>query len=342
MNPTTKKKFTALKAAMAKTYGVGSVEEQFSISPSKEQTLQDKIVEKSTFLQKINVIPVDDMEGETILGSVSSGISGRTDTTVDGNERTPRNVLDLEANGYKLHKTNSDVAIRYNTLDAWAKFKDLAERYQNYVQAAIANDREIVGWRGESAAATTDKTTYPLMQDVNKGWMQQVRERKPSQILLKGAVEGEIRIGPGGDFENLDMAVNDILQGIPEHKRKDLVALIGSDLIARERSVLFKAVGGKPTEKNAMTTAMSTIGGLEWETPSNFPPRAIVITSYKNLSIYVQSGKWRRKIDDNEKKDQVEDYNSRNEGYVVEDLEKFAAVEFKNVKVPNAAGDGWV
>jgi hypothetical protein len=41
---------------------------------------------------------------------------------------------------------------------------------------------------------------------------------------------------------------------------------------------------------------------------------------------------------DNPKRDQVEDYNSRNEGYVVETPEKFVAVEFSKVKLPTGAG----
>ena len=56
-----------------------------------------------------------------------------------------------------------------------------------------------------------------------------------------------------------------------------------------------------------------------------------------------QEDTWRRQVEDNPKKDRIDDFNSRNEGYVVEVLEQFVALEFKddNVKVPNAAGDGW-
>jgi hypothetical protein len=45
-------------------------------------------------------------------------------------------------------------------------------------------------------------------------------------------------------------------------------------------------------------------------------------------------------VEDNPKKDRVEDYNSRNEGYVVETPERFVAVEFDNVKLPDGAS-GW-
>lgn len=132
---------------------------------------------------------------------------------------------------------------------------------------------------------------------------------------------------------NLDVAVHDLLQGIPSFLRQNLVALIGTDLIAQEKATLMAAVGGKPTEKTLAQLSLATFGGLPWETPSNFPARGLVITSLDNLSIYQQDGSWRRQIVDNPKKDRVEDYNSRNEGYVVETPEKLVAWEFNNVKL---------
>jgi len=51
------------------------------------------------------------------------------------------------------------------------------------------------------------------------------------------------------------------------------------------------------------------------------------VTSLKNLSIYWQDTSWRRQQIDNPKKDQYEDFNSRQEGYVVEIEEKAALIE---------------
>lgn len=339
MRESTRKKFDTLCSRMAATYGVPSVRQQFSVSPTIEQRLQDAIVERSTFLPKINTIPVDDLEGETLLGSATGPVSGRTDTSAD-KERTPRNVLGLKPYRYKLVQTNTDVYLRYATMDAWSKFPDMGDRYSRYVQERMANDRELVGWHGRSAAADTDLEAFPLMQDVNKGWMQYMRENLPGNILSGGETAGEIRIGAGGDWANLDIAVHDLLQGIPTYMRQNLVALIGTDLIAQEKAALFAVVGGKPTEKALLGNALTTFGGLAWDTPSNFPGRGLVVTSYDNLSVYLQNGSWRRKVEDNPKKDRVEDYNSRNEGYVVETPERFVAVEFDNVKLPDGAS-GW-
>lgn len=344
MSPNTEAKLEHLFSLLAQGYGVPSekVVKGFSVTPSAEQRLQDAIVEKSEFLQLINVVTVSEMIGENVLAGASGPVSGRIDTSVDGAERTPRDVLGLDKHTYELHQTNSDVYIRYNTLDVWAKFKDFAERYVRYVQERIASDRELVGWHGVSAAATTDLTANPLLQDVNKGWMQYMREKRPANILTQGALApGEIRIGKDGDFLNLDHAVSDLLQGIPKYLRKNLMVLVGDELVSAEHAGLYKAIGGTPSEKVLATQSMSLMGGQPWMTPSNFPGRGLVVTPLSNLSIYVQEGSWRRKVEDAPKKDRVEDYNSRNEGYVVETPEQLVALEFDNVKLPSADGTAW-
>lgn len=339
MNQLTRVQFNLLCEQLAKGYSVASVTQQFAIEPSVAQKLNDKIVEQGTFLQKINVVPVSEMTGENIFGAANSPVSGRTDTRGE-NERKAKDLLGFTSYKYHLYQTNSDVAMRYATMDAWAKFPDLAARYSRYVQERIANDREIIGWFGLSAAENTDLATNPMMQDVNKGWMQYMRENKPTNILTGGKNANVIRFGEGGDYACLDLLVHDLLSALPEYLQKGLYAFVGKDLIAKEKGALFAATGGKPTEKTLMAQSMAHFGGLPWETPSNFPARGVVVTSHDNLSLYYQDNSWRRKVEDNPKKDRVEDYNSRNEGYVVENPEKFVAVEFDNVELPDGEG-GW-
>ncbi|MBI9109899.1 phage major capsid protein, P2 family [Maridesulfovibrio ferrireducens] len=340
MNSHSRKQYSALQANLAKGYGVQNVTEQFTVEPSVEQRLQDKIVEQSTFLQKINVITVDEMTGQNILGYANGPASGRTDTSGD-KERVPVNLLGMDSNIFTLHQTDSDVYMLYSHLDAWAKFHDFQERYARYVQARIANDREVIGWNGVSAAADTNITTYPLMQDVNKGWLQYMREKRAANILAEGgSVAGAIKVGTDGDFKSIDHIVADLKQGIPKWLRKDLVALVGDELVGTESTGLYKAIVDDPVKKLAATASLEKFGGLPWETPSNFPGRGLVITSYSNLSIYTQSGSWRRNLKDKPEKNRVEDFNSRNEGYTVENTEAFVALEFDNVLISDGAG-GW-
>lgn len=328
-------KFSTLALAIAATYAVESVREEFNVTPAIAQTLNEKITLSSAFLQRINVLPVTEIKGEKVMLGVNGTVTGRTDT--NNADRVARNVLGLDGQGYELFETHSDVSLKYATIDAWAKFKDFAQRYAAAVQKQIGLDRIMIGWNGTSVAATTDRVANPLLQDVNKGWMQIAREQAPQQVLAQGAVTaGKIKIGATGDYKNLDALVFDVSLMIDEEFRDggDLIAIVGRDLLAHEKGKLYAAQGSTPTEKERieMAQVVATYGGLPTFTCPHFPSKGVVVTSWDNLSIYFQDSSWRRQIVENPKRSQVEDYNARNEGYVIEQLGKFAAIEAANVE----------
>ena len=89
MRQNTRLKFNQMCDKLAASYGVPSMNVQFAVEPTLQQRLQDKIVEQSTFLPKINIVPVDELAGENVLGSASGPVSGRSDTTKDSVERVP-------------------------------------------------------------------------------------------------------------------------------------------------------------------------------------------------------------------------------------------------------------
>jgi P2 family phage major capsid protein len=328
-------RFSTLALAIASTYAVETVREEFNVTPTHAQTLNEKITLSSAFLQRINVIPVSEIKGEKVMLGVNGSVTGRTDTS--NTDRVARNVLGLDGNGYELFETHSDVGLKYATIDAWAKFKDFAQRYATAVQKQIGLDRIMIGWNGTSVAATTDRVANPLLQDVNKGWMQIAREQAPQQVLTQGTVTaGKIKLGATGDYKNLDALVYDVSLMIDEEFRDggDLIAIVGRDLLAYDKGKLYAAQGGTPTEKERLEMAqvVSTYGGLPTFTCPHFPSKGVVVTSWDNLSIYFQDSSWRRQIVENPKRSQVEDYNGRNEGYVIEQLGKFAAIEAGNVE----------
>ncbi len=328
-------KFSALAVAIATTYGVETVREEFNVTPTHAQTLNEKITHSSTFLSRINVIPVSEIKGEKVMLGTSGTVTGRTDTSTA--DRVARNVLGLDGQGYELFETHSDVALKYASIDAWAKFPNFPQRYSAAVQKQIALDRIMIGWNGTSAAATTDRVANPLLQDVNKGWLQIAREQAPEQVLAQGAkVAGKIQIGATGDYANLDALVHDVSLMIDEEFRDggDLIAIVGRELLAHDKAKLYAAQGDTPTEKERieMAQVIATYGGLPTFTCPHFPGKGVVVTSWDNLSIYFQDTSWRRHIQENPKRSQVEDYNSRNEGYVIEQLGKFAAIESANVE----------
>lgn len=336
MRNNTRLKFSALTAAMAATYGVKSVATNFTATPTIEQSLSDKIVAQSDFLQRINVMGVDDQEGEKVLGSVTGLLGKRTNTSAG--DRQTADLLSLDGNGYRCEKTEYDVHMLYATLDAWAKFPDFNDRFMDYVRKAIAQARIKTGFHGVSVDAVTDGGANTNGEDVNKGWLQHLREyNSGAQMFDEGSVANRIRLGGAGDYANLDAMVFDTLQMVGDAHRDgtDLVAIMGRDLLAYDKTQLYTGQGATPTEKerveaNAVTR---TYGGLPSVSVPFMPARGLLITSWDNLSLYYQNGAVRQKIEDNAKRDRVEHYNTINEAYVVEDLEKAAGIEFANVKL---------
>jgi len=288
------KQYAELQEAYAEAYGVESSARMFSVEPTIAQELNDAITAKADFLERINVTPVSEIKGEKVFIGVNGPVTGRTNT-----KTTDREAKDASA---------------------------LAA-----VQKRIAQDRIVIGFHGTHAAPQTDLEKFPKLQDVNKGWLQQLREQAPQQVLKEGATAGKVTLGAGGDYANLDALVHDTKQMVDEILREDgdLVAIIGTDLLAADKAKLYTKQGDTPTEKERIENAqvIATYGGLPAFSVPNFPVNAVLVTSWDNLSIYFQDTSWRKQTIENPKRSRVEDYNSRNEGYVIEQLEKIAFTE---------------
>ena len=323
------KQYAELQEAMAEAYGVERSSRMFSVEPTIAQELNDAITAKADFLERINVVPVSEIKGEKVFIRVNGPVTGRTNTKTT--DREAKDASALENTLYELADTQSDVGLPYAKIDAWAKFPDFKDRYSAAVQKRIAQDRIVIGFHGTRAAIQTDLAANPKLQDVNKGWLQQLREQAPQQVLKEGAVAGKVTLGADGDYANLDALVHDTKQMVDEILREDgdLVAIIGSDLLAADKAKLYTKQGDTPTEKERIENAqvIATYGGLPAFSVPNFPVNAVLVTSWDNLSIYFQDSSWRKQTVDNPKRSRVEDYNSRNEGYVIEQLEKIALTE---------------
>src|SRR5207253_8999316 len=165
--------YFSLQDAIADSYSVDDVSRQFSVEPSVAQELNDKITEKSDFLGRINIVPVSEMKGQKVMIGVNGPIASRTNTKTT--DREAKDMVDLSGLGYELFHTESDAGLPFATIDSWAKFPDFSDRYSAAVQRQIALDRIMVGWHGTHAAPQTNITTNPMLQDVNKGWMQIAR-----------------------------------------------------------------------------------------------------------------------------------------------------------------------
>lgn len=335
LSPRAEQQYFALQQDIAEAYGVETATRQFAVEPTIAQELNDKITERSDFLTRINIVPVSDLKGQKVMIGVSGPVASRTNTKTT--DREAKDIVDLSALGYELFHTESDVGLPFATVDSWSKFPDFADRYSAAVQRQIALDRIMVGWHGTHAAVQTDIKAFPLLEDVNKGWLQLAREQIPAQVLKEGKTAGKITLGAGGDYANLDALVHDVKQMIDPVFRdaNDLIAIVGSDLLANDKGKLYAKQGDTPTEKERIEGAqvIATYGGLPSFIVPHFPSTGVVVTSWDNLSIYFQDTSWRRHLLENPKRSRVEDYNGRNEGYVIEQLEKFAAIEAGNLEL---------
>lgn len=322
-------KLNAYTAAIAQLNAVPSAVEKFTVTPSVQQKLEKRMQETSEFLKRINVLPVDELEGEKIGLGAGGTIAGRTNTSA--NDRVPRDVSALSKSTYKCVKTDFDTAIGYAKIDTWAKFPEFQTILRDVILEQQALDRIMIGFNGTSAAATTDRVANPLLQDVNTGWIQHVRVDAPARLMYEVVpASGEIRVGPNGDYENLDAVVYDAIQLLdPAQRRKpDLVVLIGRELM---HDKYLPMVNRAQTAENELATdliiSQRRVGGLPAVEVPFIPEGTLMITTLKNLSIYWQEGGRRRAIIDNPKRDQIENYESSNDAYVVEDYGLIAVVE---------------
>ena len=176
MKKNTRFAFNAYLQQLARLNGV-AVEElssKFTVEPSVQQTLEDQIQQSAAFLTLINVTPVTEQSGQLLGLGVGSTIAGTTDTTAKEREPVdPTLMVDVE---YKCEQTNFDTVLTYAKLDLWAKFQDFQVRIRNAIVKRQALDRIMIGFNGVKRAKTSNRSENPLLQDVNKGWLQKIRE----------------------------------------------------------------------------------------------------------------------------------------------------------------------
>ncbi|WP_417552075.1 phage major capsid protein, P2 family [Marinomonas fungiae] len=311
-----------LKGYLNRVYAAvnAAVGEQFDVEPATQQRLYEKAVENGAwFLGMINVEPVEQIKGDKVGLSVPGLVTKRTDT--DAKDRQTRSVVGESARGYECQFTEVDVHITYSKLDKWRNRtpQQYGEMYSKMYRDALTNDRIRIGWHGVSIAVETDPVANPNGEDVNKGWIQKVREEAPEQIDEDGVTYGHVN----ADFRNLDVVVENAKQMIPEHLRDDssLVAFVSSDLMSANRLSTLAANGDKPSEKLLVdeNRVVGVFAGLKAITPPFFPSGTVIVTYPENLSIYLQEGSLRRAIKDNPQRNRVEDYNSENVDYIVEE-----------------------
>jgi len=334
MRNETRLAFNAYIAQLAALSGVPSATEKFTVAPSIQQKLETKMQESSDFLGRINVIGVTEQQGAKLGLGVGGPIAGTTDTSVK--DRETLDPTSIDETGYLCTQTNSDTHITYAKLDMWAKFADFQTRVRDAILARQALDRIMIGFNGVSRAATSDRAANPMLQDVNKGWLQKYREGAAARVMKEVfAGSNKVQIGAAIDaahgYKNLDALVYDVVNNLIDpwyREDTDLVCVLGRDMLADKYFPLINA-NLDPTETMAADLIISQkrVGGLPAVRVPFMPAGKIMVTRLDNLSIYYQDGARRRTVVDNAKRDRIENYESSNDAYVVEDFGAGCVVE---------------
>lgn len=334
----TRRAFLNYTTAIAAANGISVAEvgTKFTVAPTPAQEIIKVTQEKSEFLnQMVDIRRVTKGEGETLGMRATSRIASRTKTQgVDKQARQTKDPTGLNKIIYKTAQTNFDVGLPYDTIDMWRHDPNFQKYWGELVAETMALDRLCIGWNGTSVADTTDPETNPLLEDVNKGWLKCLEENKPERYVKHASKVGAttIKIGDGvatdEGFITLDALVWSLLHALEPHKRKQpgMVAIISDNLATTNYFPLINR-SMNPTEWLARDIIMSNgnLGGIPAMAVPFVPDGTVIVTTAKNLAIYIHEGTERRMVQDRPEWDEVADWNSANEAYTINDIDSIAA-----------------
>lgn len=315
MTPNSRIALDKMYAEISKAIGGRNPREVFNIDPKTAQTIEDKVMQSNDFLSKINSMPVDDLAGEILAFGVPRTITRRTNTTQgDGGLRRPTDPTSLVAREYRCREIEQDTLIPWKKVDQWAHLPNFYNRWRGQVRFAQARDLLMIMWNGQKYSEDSDPVEYPELQDMQRGFFQFMIDENPDNVVgitADAAAPGgytvdEIRIGPGaGDngFESIDQAMfylKDTVIHRLYRKRKTLRALVGDEILVKEKARLFGIPDSTPTEKVAREVLLKTmqVGEVERDSSDEFPMRGIFLTELDNLSHYWQRDSIRSQYDE--------------------------------------------
>lgn len=346
MKNTTRILLNGFVSHIALINNVEDATKQFTVDPVVEQNLEEVIQQSSEFLQSVSIVPVSAQSGDKVGIGVSRTIAGRTNTAA-GNRRKATSAADSSDLGrYFCYQTNFDYGIRYSLLDAWAHRPEFQTLIRDAIAKQQGRDRIMIGWNGLTAAIETDREAFPLLQDVNEGWLHKIRTHAPDHVIDDGdltddpdkaiyVADGVMSPEPNADvdYNTLDLLVTDATNELIDEIHQedpDLVVIVGRRLVQDKYFNIQKETGNTATEIEATDRILRStkqIGGLPAVRVPFFPANALLVTTLENLAIYVQEGTRRRELKDESDLDQISNFESVNEAYVVEDYRKTAFVE---------------
>lgn len=314
--------FSSLVKKMAKNYNVNSVN-GFHINDRDVIGYSKQCFSFWEFAKNINIVTVEDRNGESFLSSLGAPVSSRTD--VKGYDRQAHNLL-ADKTEYETSQINTDVYIPFNLINQWAMSeKTFSQQYFEFIQKRIGADRLIAGWHGVGIESNTNPSNDPLLTNVAKGWLKNMITQRPDRVLGASDLNLDISIGEAGMFSNLDSAVLEMISMIPEMYRSDLVCIVGDTLLQDEQNRVYSN-NNYLFDKHKNAHIFNSFGNIPRVDCLGFPTTGLVVTSKNNLSIYIKSGTAFRQLESNIKRERVEDYHSSELAFVVENPNAFFAL----------------
>lgn len=338
LSPQAQQGFNQYCANIARANGLAGTLQRFTVAPAPQQRIIQAYQESSDFLGRVNIYPVPQSQGEKIGMGVGTTLASTTDTRMTARSPTAVGTLDL-IDEYHCQQVNYDVAYRWNLLNAWAHYPDFKARLASMVVKAVALDKLRAGWHGRFRAPTSNRAVYPMLQDTGRGWLQRLREVAPEQVYAgeetaPGSGVFRINVGAGETYKNLDGLVEHAVENFihEQFRDSDLVCITGRGILSDKYLPLINKVQD-PTEQLAarMIYANRQLGTLPAVWVPFFPAKTILITTFANLSIYIQNGTFTRHILEQPEWDRTADFQSIYQDYVVE--EYGCAVLLENIEV---------
>ena len=295
----------------------------YDLMPEHEVKLF-KNLRNNSFFGLINLIRSQFAEGDCLGVQVPMPSTTDTETTA----RQPGKGYIQPFQKFHCEQINIDTCIGYAKLDALADYLDVD--FETALNHALDKQMLLsllmVGWNGEQRIATSNPTVNKLAQDVKKGWLQQIKEKRASQVINGASV------GTGQTYKTLNALMKAGLAKIDEPIRSsgELVAICGRNVLAEHPiNVVYSDFDSRNAPR--ITIAQKQIGGLKAIGVQYFPADSVFITRLDNLSLYVHSGTIRRMFETNPSRDRLENYISMSLDFIIEDYNAAALIE--NVEI---------
>lgn len=280
---------------------------------------------------------VNDQEGQKILIGSKGPITNTNNSSDGTSRRNPADNHSKEPSDYHCRKVNYDSALGYAQLDAWSQQSNFQTIISQANAQQISLNRIMIGFNGTLYAEKSDRAANPLLQDCGVGWLQKIRNEASHRIIKDVTLTSrneDNKVIAKGTYGNLDTAVYDAKNSLldPWHRKApDLVVIMASGLLTASNFPKLNALSqsNPSTELLAgqLIVSQERVGGLPTFFAPYFPSDGVLITSFKNLSLYYQLGGLRRSMIEEPQYNLIATYQSSNDDFVVEDYGKTAFID---------------